>query len=86
VGKIGLAVEDFTSWAYVTDYVLLEDEIGDGPAIEYGVSGLVDSITGSYGLSAASGSYAQQLTVRDLSTGEGVPDGLDLPASPAFVL
>ena len=84
-GKVAYAIEDFTAWAYVTDAILREDEV-NGLDVSYPVSGLVDSLTGKYGPSAVAGSYAQQLSVKDLSTGEGVPDDVDLPASPAFVL
>jgi len=84
-GKLALAIEDYTSWHYVTDFVLRQEEIG-GWTLTEPVAELVDRIEIDYGLEASSGSYQQKLSVVDLVVGEDAPDKLQLPYTPAFLL
>lgn len=72
-GKLALAVEDFTAWSYVTDFVLREDEIS-GWTLTHPVANLVDRVEAQYGLAAVDGAYKQKLVVVDLGTGEVAPD------------
>jgi len=83
-GTITLKVEDFTSWSYVSDLVLREDEIS-GWGLTYAVAQLVDKIELQYAL-LPTGGYTRRLTVSDLGTGEQAPEGIDAPFSPAFFL
>lgn len=83
-GRIALKVEDFTSWAYVDDLVLHEDEISDY-SMDYPTANLVDSIDAQYG-QTPTGGYQQALAVKDLGTGESAPEAIELPYSPAFFL
>ena len=84
-GKIALAVEDFTSWSYVTGYVVTETDDVGGWSLVYPTANLVDEIEAQYG-QTPTGGYQQKLSVKDLSTGENAPESLDLPYSAAFFL
>jgi hypothetical protein len=84
-GKIALAVEDFTSWGYVTDYVVTETDDCGGWSLVYPTANLVDEIEAQYG-QTPTGGYQQKLSVKDLSTAEQAPESVDLPHSAAFFL
>jgi len=83
-GKIALKVEDFTSWAYVTDLILREDEM-QGWSLGYPVGNLIDEVEAQYALTPTGG-YQQTLKVKDLGTGENAPEALDLPYTSAVFL
>ena len=84
-GKIALAVEDFTSWGYVTAYIVTETDDCGGWSLVYPTANLVDEIEAQYG-QTPTGGYQQKLSVKDLSTGEQAPESIDLPHSAAFFL
>lgn len=83
-GKVALKIEDFTSWAYVTDLVLREDEV-QGWSLGYPVGNLVDEVEAQYA-QTPTGGYTQTLKVKDLGTGEDAPESVELPYSAAFFL
>lgn len=83
-GKVALKVEDFTSWSYVTDLVLREDELS-GWTLGYPVANLVDEVEAQYALTPTGG-YQQTLSVKDLGTSENAPEAMDLPYTAAYFL
>jgi hypothetical protein len=84
-GKLALAVEDFTSFSYVTGNVIRESDISNIIS-SWPSADVVDEIKASYSYNPASGSYSQQLRVVDPTTGEDAPEELELPYSPSFIL
>lgn len=83
-GKIALKVEDVTSWSYVTDHVIREDEQAS-PSLTHPTAQLVDEVEAEWA-ATPTGGYTQTLKVKDLATGEEAPEEIQLPFSPAFFL
>ena len=84
-GKIALGIEDPTAWAYVTDYIVREDDPNAEWTWRQATDNLVDSVSAQW-LQTPTGGYQQQLRVANLRTGEQAPEQIQLPFSPAFVL
>lgn len=83
-GKIALVVEDFTSWSYATAQVLREKDCTDWSLL-FPVAQIVDEIEARWAQTPTAG-YTERLNVKDLGTGEGAPDEIELPYSPAHLL
>jgi hypothetical protein len=84
-GELALAVEDFTTFSYVTDHIVRESDLVNIQS-SWPSADVVDEIKASYSYNPALGDYSQQLRVVDPLTGEDAPEELELPYSPSFIL